>query len=248
MRIAALADVHGNLGALDAVLADVAAQRVDLTVNLGDLLSGALHPRETADRLLALGLPTVSGNHERQVLTVPREQMTASDRLAHDTITDEHRAWLATLPLTLEVADGVLAFHGSPTDDLTYLLETVEEDGARPATQHEVVERLGPYADGQSWSLLLCGHTHLQQAMSVPAGPLVVNPGSVGWPAYQDGVPYPHVMEAVTPHARYAVVDDATGRWQVDFRTVVYDWEQAARTAEDNARPDVARALRTGRT
>jgi hypothetical protein len=124
----------------------------------------------------------------------------------------------------------------------------VAESGARPATQHEVLERLGPYADGHRWSLLLCGHTHLQQAMSLPGGPLVVNPGSVGWPAYTDGVPYPHVMEAVTPHARYAVVDDATGRWQVDFRTVVYDWEQAARTAEDNARPDVARALRTGRT
>jgi predicted phosphodiesterase len=85
MKIAVLADVHGNLGALDAVLADVTEQRVDLTVNLGDLLSGALHPRETADRLLALGLPTVRGNHERQVLTLPREQMTASDRLAHDT-------------------------------------------------------------------------------------------------------------------------------------------------------------------
>jgi len=50
--------------------------------------------------------PAVRGNHERQVLTVPPERMSASDRLAHDTITDVHRAWLASLPLTLEVADG----------------------------------------------------------------------------------------------------------------------------------------------
>src|SRR4051794_36985237 len=70
MRIAALSDVHGNLAALDAVLADLAGQDVDAVVNLGDLLSGAVQPRETADRLMALGLPTVRGNHERQLLTL----------------------------------------------------------------------------------------------------------------------------------------------------------------------------------
>ncbi len=248
MRIAALSDVHGNLGALDAVLADVASQAVDVTVNLGDLLSGAVAPRETADRLIALDLPTVRGNHERQVLTLAAEQMGASDRLAHETITSEHRAWLATLPLTLAVSPGVLAFHGSPSDDLAYLLETVEASGARPATQREVLDRLGAYAASASWSLLLCGHTHLQRLMRLDSGGVVVNPGSVGWSAFDDDLPYPHVMEAGTPHARYAVVDDATGRWEVDFRAVDYDWEHAAELAEANHRPDVARALRTGRT
>lgn len=57
MRIAVLSDVHGNLGALEAVLSDVAGQSVDVTVNLGDLLSGGLQPRETGDRMLALDLP-----------------------------------------------------------------------------------------------------------------------------------------------------------------------------------------------
>jgi len=244
MRIAVLSDVHGNLGALEAVLSDVAGQSVDVTVNLGDLLSGGLQPRQTGDRLLALDLPTVRGNHERQMLTVPPERMSASDRLAHDTITDVHRAWLASLPLTLELADGVLAFHGSPTDDLTYLLETVEEDGARPATHGEVLDRLGEEADRP---LLLCGHTHLQRALRLPTGATVVNPGSVGWPAYADDQPHPHVMEAGTPHARYAVVDDDTGQWEVAFREVTYDWEHAAGVAEGNSRSDVARALRTGR-
>jgi Icc-related predicted phosphoesterase len=124
VRIAAISDVHGNLAALDAVMADVAGQRVDVVVDLGDLLSGGVQPRETADRLMELDLPTVAGNHERQLLTLPRERMGASDRLAHDTITDRHRAWLAGLPPTLQPADGVLAFHGSPTDDLVHLLET----------------------------------------------------------------------------------------------------------------------------
>lgn len=77
--------------------------------------------------------------------------------------------------------------------------------------------------------------------MRLPSGATVVNPGSVGYPAYDDDQPYPHVMEAGTPHARYAVVDDATGRWEVHFRTVIYDWEHAAEVAEGNRRPKVAR-------
>ena len=245
MRIAVQSDVHGNLGALEAVLGDVAGQAVDITVNLGDLLSGGLQPRETGDLMLALALPTVRGNHERQLLTVPPDRMSAADPLAHDTITDVHRAWLASLPLTREVADGVLAFYGSPTNDLTYLLETVAEVGARPATVDEVLDRLGDQADRP---MLLCGHTHLQRAMRLPTGATVVNPGSVGWPAYADEKPHPHMMEAGTPHARYAVVDDDAGQWNVVFREVTYDWEHAAGVAESNSRSDIARALRTGRT
>lgn len=244
MRIAAISDVHGNLLALEAVLADVATQSVDVAVNLGDLLSGGVQPRETADRLMELDLPTVRGNHERQLLAYAPQDMGASDRLAHDTITERHREWMAGLPLTLQVADGVLAFHGSPTDDLVYLLETVDESGARPATQSEVIARLGSSTGDP---LLLCGHTHLQRSMRLPTGALVVNPGSVGWPAYGDDHPYPHVMEAGTPHARYAVVDDSAGTWRAEFRTVVYDWDGAATVADANGRPDVAAALRTGR-
>jgi predicted phosphodiesterase len=244
MRIAAISDVHGNLPALDAVLEDIAEESVDLVVNLGDLLSGGVQPRETADRLMELDLPTVRGNHERQLLTFPRERMGLSDRLAHDTITARHREWLATLPLTLAPAPGVLAFHGSPTDDLVYLLETVDPDGARRATEAEVVDRLGSSVDE---GLLLCGHTHLQRSMRLATRALVVNPGSVGWPAYSDDLPHPHVMEAGTPHARYAVVDDRGGEWAVEFRSVAYDWERAAAIADANGRPDVAGALRTGR-
>jgi predicted phosphodiesterase len=244
MRIAVISDVHGNLLALDAVVADIAGHAVDVTVNLGDLLSGGVSPRETADRLLELDLPTVRGNHERQVLHDPVDRMSRSDRLAHETLLPAHLEWLATLPLSLELGDDVLAFHGSPTDDLTYLLETVGPDGARPATVDEVLERLGPHAQRR---LLLCGHTHLQRSLLLPNGALVVNPGSVGWPAYADDLPYPHVMEAGTPHARYALVEQAEDGWRVDFRAVDYDWEQAARIADGNGRGDVAHALRTGR-
>ncbi len=244
MRIAVISDVHGNLLALDAVLSHIADRQVEVTVNLGDMLSGGVQPLETAQRLLTLGLPTVRGNHERQVLETAPDGMGKSDRLAYESISNEHRAWLGSLPLTLEVAPKVLACHGSPTSDLTYLLDTVTPAGARAATEQEVVERLGPEV---SWPLLLCGHTHLQRSLRLATGALVVNPGSVGWPAYDDDLPYPHVMEAGTPHARYAIVDDTSGRWEVSFKLVEYDWESAARIAEANSRTDVARVLRTGR-
>ena len=175
----------------------------------------------------------------------PQADRQRADRsAAAETLTDAHRAWLAGLPPTLTPAEGVLAFHGCPTDDLTYLLDTVTPDGARPATQEEVLERLGAAADVP---LLLCGHTHLQRDMRLPTGALVLNPGSVGYPAYEDDQPHPHVMEAGTPHARYAIADDAGNRWTAEFRAVEYDWDAAAATAERNGRPEVARALRTGR-
>jgi predicted phosphodiesterase len=96
--------------------------------------------------------------------------------------------------------------------------------------------------------LLLCGHTHLQRAVALPTGALVVNPGSVGYPAFADDHPYPHVMEAGSPHARYAVVDDASGSWEVEFQQLAYDWDTAAALADAHGRPDIARALRSGRT
>jgi predicted phosphodiesterase len=243
MRLAVISDIHGNLPALEAVIADIEQRSVDSIVNLGDLLSGGVQPGATADRLLELDLPTVRGNHERQVLTTLPANMTRSDRLAREEMTARHLEWFRSLPLTLEPAPGVLAFHGSPTDDLTYLLETVEPDGVRPATEGEVVERLG---GDVRHALLLCGHTHLQRLMHLTTGSLVLNPGSVGWPAYEDDDPHPHVMEAGSPHARYAVVDDATGRWEAEFLAVEYSWDAAAGIAEGNGRPDVAHALRTG--
>ena len=66
MKLAVISDIHGNLPALDAVLADIAAHRVEQIVNLGDILSGPLWAADTADRLMALALPTIAGNHERQ--------------------------------------------------------------------------------------------------------------------------------------------------------------------------------------
>ena len=71
MRIADFSDTHGNLAGLEAVLADKAARRVDLIINLGDILSGPLQPAQTADGLMQLALPIIRCNHERQLLMIP---------------------------------------------------------------------------------------------------------------------------------------------------------------------------------
>ena len=124
-RFAAISDIHGNLPALDAVLADIATQAVDAIVNLGDILSGPLWAAATADRLMALQLPTIAGNHERQLLTQTRERMSASDAHTDAELLPAQRAWLAGLPPTLALGDEVFCCHGTPTSDLRYFLETV---------------------------------------------------------------------------------------------------------------------------
>ena len=243
MRIAAISDVHGNAMALEAVLADVAGRRVDVVVNLGDLLSGGLEPARTADLLIPLDLPTVCGNHERQVLTARPGATGRSDAFARDRMTPRHLEWFASLPSTVQVAPGVLACHGTPTSDLTYLLHSIEGRAMRPATAGEVRDRV---AGALHQRLVLCGHTHLAAVHQVEGGPLVVNPGSVGWPAYDDDEPSFHVVEAGSPHARYAVVDDAGGAWAAELVSVAYDWDAAARLARRNGRPDLVRPLTLG--
>jgi predicted phosphodiesterase len=102
-------------------------------------------------------------------------------------------------------------------------------------------------AAGYSASLIVCGHTHLPRTMRLADGRTVMNPGSVGLQAYPAKWPYSHTMEAGSPHARYAIAERTNQDWRVEFMTVAYDWENAARGAEANGRADWAVGLRTGR-
>ncbi|KVW88996.1 metallophosphoesterase family protein [Burkholderia cepacia] len=243
MKIAALSDIHGNLAALDAVLDDVRRRGADVIVNLGDILSGALHPPETADRLIALDLPTIRGNHERQLLDGDRESMRLSDRWAHDTLRADHLEWIAALPERATLDGDVLMVHGTPGSDLAYFLETVTPDGCRAATPAEIAKRAGD----EPASLILCGHTHIPRTARLDDGRLVVNPGSVGLQAYADDLPHPHRIETGSPHARYAMVSRTAAGWNVEFHAVEYDWHTAAATAASRGRDDWTVALRTGR-
>lgn len=242
MKIAVLSDIHGNIAALDAVLKDAAAAGAEQIVNLGDICSGGLFPAETADRLMALALPTIRGNHERQVLEGEFDAMGLSDRHAATSLSQAQRDWLASLPPTLWLTPDVLMVHGTPESDLVYFLDTVTSEGVRAATRAEIEKR----ATDAPASLILCGHTHVPRIATLADGRMIVNPGSVGLQAYSDTKPFPHVIETGSPHARYAIVTKQAGHWAAELRAVEYDWEQAARDAAVNERADWAKALRTG--
>jgi len=245
MRIAALSDIHGNLPALEAVLAELTGERVDLIVNLGDILAGPLWPRETAALLMQQGWPTIAGNHERQMLDARAQS--PSDAFAARALTEAQRGWLAALPGGALLGEVQLT-HGSPRSDLEYLLETVTggaHPGVRAATRGEVAERLGHPSGHHAAALVLCGHSHVPRLMALD-GALIVNPGSVGLPAYDHDQPHEHVVENGSPHARWALVERKAGRWQAQLRATAYDWDAAAARAEANGRGDWADALASG--
>lgn len=256
MKLAVISDIHGNLLALEAVLADIAGQGVDQTVNLGDILSGPLQPAETADLLMARNFTTIRGNHERQVLEL-LDQGQHLDPLGTDgytagQLTSAQVAWIRSLPARLELAGGdVLLCHGTPGSDLIYWMETTvsgfpdaHPTGIRPATAEEVFLRLGDESP-QTHSLVLCGHTHVPRMVQC-GNLLVVNPGSVGLQAYDDDHPHPHVVENGAPHARYALVEKTAQGWRADLRAVPYDHMAASKAAFSRGRPDWAYALATG--
>lgn len=243
MRIAVISDIHGNLGALSAVLADIAAQDCDSVVNLGDILSGPLQPAETADLLMPLALPTIRGNHERQLLEMSPATMGASDAYAHARLRQDQREWLAQLPASLVLNEGVLLCHGTPANDLEYFLEHVDAGGLRPATPDEAWAK----ASDAAYPVIVCGHTHVPRAVRLADGRLIVNPGSVGLPAYHANHPFPHDIENHSPKARYAVLDNTGGQWNAELIAVDYDHEAAAKLALEHGSPEWAHALRTGR-
>ncbi|SFU39305.1 Predicted phosphodiesterase [Methylobacterium sp. 174MFSha1.1] len=244
MRIAVLADTHGNLVALEAILADLRTQAPDLIINLGDLFTGPFDPAGSADVQIGLGCPTLAGNHERNLLE--GDDTSKSVAFARPLLSSTHMAWISQLPVTLRLAsDDVFACHGSPAGgDLDYLLEDVSSGRPVLAADDAIRSRL---AGAGPASLVLCGHTHMQRVVQV-GHVTVVNPGSVGMPAYTDDRPIPHAIETGSPHARYAVVTRKMGgAWSADLRSVAYDWDRAAQQARVNGSSSVARWTLTGR-
>ena len=242
VRLAVISDVHGNLIAVEAVLADIKRRGADYIVNLGDCAASPLWPAETMALLESLALPTVRGNHDRWVSERSRSELSPAGQFTFDALSAAQRAALGALPATLRLAPDVLAVHGTPTDDCSYLLEEVVGGRLVPADRAMVAQRLGADA---SVKVVLCGHSHNQAVRMGPRGCLILNPGSVGCPVFADNPAAP-TFEPRSPHARYAILERRAGRWSAEMFALAYDWDAAAARATANDRPDWAQALTTG--
>jgi predicted phosphodiesterase len=147
------------------------------------------------------------------------------------------------LPETATVAEAVFACHGD-LFDVPYLLEEVQQDGSvllrsTPAITASVAHIAQP--------MILSGHSHVPRTVALLAGKLLVNPGSVGLPAYTMETPVAYAMESGSPHARYAWLRRKARGWQVEQVQVPYDWQRAAAVVSANGRSDWAQWLTTGR-
>jgi putative phosphoesterase len=167
--VAALYDIHGNLAALEAVLAEVPA---DATILVGgDVVAGGPHPSETLERLRALGdrVLWLRGNADRELY--PGEEGLAPPGAldaTREALSEEQIEFLHKLPET-QLLDDVLYCHASPRNDVDIFTERTPD------------ERIAFLFDGLDASTVVCGHTHMQYERSVE-GIRLVNAGSVGMP------------------------------------------------------------------
>ena len=131
LRLAIVSDIHGNLPALEAAWAEIGRAAPDRVVNLGDIASGPLWPRETVQWLMAREAAepgrwrTIAGNHERQALAADVARMGASDAYAARALGAAERAWLGALPATQWLADALSA--GATGDGSLVVVESDED-------------------------------------------------------------------------------------------------------------------------
>ena len=236
--ITILGDIHANLPALEAVLADIEVRELSPLYCLGDLVGYGTFPNEVIETIRARNIPTLMGNYDQGVgnssddcgcaytSKVAEELGKRSIAWSNQNTTDENKLYLRQLTdqIPLEL-DGlrVQLVHGSPRKINEYLFEN------RPDAS---LERL---LDMTQANVLVCGHTHIPYHRILPSGRHVVNAGSVGKP--KDG----------NSQACYAVLEVNNGNLVVNFKRVPYDVERAAQAIEASDMPnEYAEMLRKG--
>ncbi len=251
IKIAAISDIHSNVFALEAVLADIKRHNVDQIVNLGDILYGPIAPKATYELLMANqdAIITIRGNQDRQIYETTAAEIASSQTMAFiiDDLPKEAIEWMRALPFDYRLSNEVYLCHGSPTDDMIYLLEDIQTGQPMVRNDADILALL----NGIDSSVIICGHTHIPRTITLSTGQIIVNTGSVGYPAYEDDLPILHKMQTYSPHASYALIEcvenEQGRRWQTQHIKVAYDYEAAAKLALKNSREDWAFALRTGR-
>lgn len=246
MRYSLISDIHANLPALEAVLADIARRDdIDATYHLGDLVGYAPWPNEVVALVRAHGIAGVSGNYDSTVATNYKHCGCRYENPRQEALSHESFAWtnahvspatrlaLAGLPFRLDVrplgghesGPTVILVHGTPTLNTLYWTED------RPDTFRMKMAEL---AGARAGDVMAFGHTHLPWHAEL-AGIHFVNTGSVGRPKDGDW------------RAGYVLLDVEPGRVGIEFVRVEYDVERAACAILDSDLPDdFASFLRTG--
>ena len=202
--LALLYDIHGNLPALEAVLAD--AEGVDGFVLGGDYATAGAWPRETVARLKELENTTwIRGNADRWLVdrSDAPEAVAAIAEVCAETLGEELVAELSALPESTAI-DGTLYCHASPQSDMESFLPK------RAETDAELLM-------GVETERVVFGHTHIAFTRPGPGGIQLTNPGSVGMPWDGDH------------RAAYAVIDGE----RLELRRVKYDWQTSVAAVRD---------------
>jgi len=208
MRIAIIADIHGNLPALDAALTFIGRLQVDRLLVLGDIVVGSPDSAGCWERIKALRCPVLRGNHERYVFDLGTERAKPEwsqlqfgpVQFAAAQLGDAARRELAELPTTIRLPEvpGVLFVHGSARNDTDLVFPyTAESD-------------LGPMFAGATERWILRGHNHYA-GVRLWGDRRIVTVGSVGLPL--DG----------TPAAQFTVIEGSARNWTVQQHAVPYD-------------------------
>jgi predicted phosphodiesterase len=246
MRYALVSDIHGNLPALEAVLADIAAQPdVDATYHLGDLVGYGPWPDQVVARLVSEGIKGVAGNYDSTVATAYKHcgckyEDAQQETLAHRSFewTLEHtsiatRELLLALPFRIDLrplgghttGPTVTLLHGNQVLNTVYVTEDRTDDFLR---------RMAASVGAKAGDVICFGHTHIPWHRTVD-GAHFVNTGSVGRP--KDG----------DPRAGYVLLGVGVEGVRVSVRRVEYDVERVAMAIVERGLPsEFAEQLRGG--
>jgi predicted phosphodiesterase len=231
MRIGLIADIHGNLLALETVLAELRYEHVDRIVCLGDIAALGPQPSKCLTRIRNLDCATVLGNTDEWLLSgapagtsLPVAELTA---WAAERLSAADRAYLSGLPLSadLPLRDGgtLWVCHGSPrsNEDIIVAMTTDAE--------------LAAMFDDRTTDIMAGGHTHVQLVRAYRGG-RIVNPGSVGLPGVGPGGPDLETNQDVS-WAEYAVLTVAEGGVSVDLRRTALNVPKMLRAAKASKMP-----------
>jgi len=225
-QYAIISDIHGNAGALTAVIADIKAKGINKIINLGDHFFGALQPEKVAEILGENPMTSIYGNTDREILEKANKD--GMQRVLAD-LSEESIEWLKSLPKTLSINNLIFACHGTPESDNEYLLEKVTKHGVFVYNDEDLIEKTKNIKE----RIILCGHSHVNRVVYLPA--------------YLGNGEYRFAMESMTPHAKYAIITvdgDVINTEQINCN---YDWNEAAKLARENGNEHVANFLIRGR-